>query len=175
MKNINVINLGKQRFYIPNLGVVQAPKRIYWVRVGDHCHWRVNPIRCSSKCFTVQGNEDAAIQYQEAIRHLHSEDPILRRARLFERRERRSKVSHTGMAGVFVYRAGWKMPSGRVIPTTVVKVKGFGILPDKVWYVLLDDKVGDYIQRALDYRERCFDLWCDLYEITVEDAVTAIG
>lgn len=166
--NVMKLNVG---LYIPGMGIVNAPKRIYWVSNSKWQGWLIDPYEGQRERYPVRNVDECGIMYVKAIRALSANDKPLRNARLIETRERRSKTFSVGLAGVSVIFREHLRADKTIRESVCVEVKGFGLLGRRSWSVV-DKPLGHFIQMGLDYRRRAIDLWHETHEMTVEDATT---
>lgn len=167
--NVMKLNVG---LYIPGMGIVNAPKRIYWVSNSKWQGWLINPYEGQRERYPVRNVDECGIMYVKAIRALSANDKPLRNARLIETRERTSKTFPVGLAGVSVTVYDYLRVDGTTSQRLFVRANGFGILGTKAWRVTQGKTLGHFIQMGLDYRRRAIDLWHQTHEMTVEDATT---
>ena len=172
MQKANVIKLNNGTTYIAGLGIVNVPKRLYWISNNKRQGWQVDPLGGKGRCFfPVYGNDDLAMKYKKAVRELSDCDRPLRDARIIQTREYGNKVRFTGMAGVRVREV---RSMSRLY--TYVEVSGAGILDDRRWVVEGGSTFSklSLLETAKDYRRGVVDLWYEEHEMTVEDCITPV-
>lgn len=170
----NVIKLNNGIAYIPNLGAVRMPKRLYWICNQRRQGWLVDPLDNDRVWFPVNGNDDVAMKYKSALKELSQLDRPLRDARIIQTREYGNKVRLTGMAGVRINEVRQIRASGAEKVYTYVEVSGTGILDNRRWVVEGTGALESLLETAKDYRRGVVDLWHEQHELTVEDCMTPL-
>lgn len=175
-RQVNVIKLQNRRMYIAGLGVVQTPKRLYWLNSKRFTGWVIDPVDNNREYFTVHSNADVGKMYKAAVRQLSLMDAYpLRNERMIAVRERMDKMYPTGMAGVCFNYVNHYNDKGHVVRQyTYIRALGAGLLDNRQWVVDKDADLPAAIEKAMEYRRGVVDLWSLGHEMTEKECWTPI-